>query len=184
MYEDGSSVSSPSLIVTGRQVLGVALKLDITGSYSVGDDLHTLLALIGRIAVVTCLIFVVIKNDDFTEGVFDFITLLAGLVSPLLEFGERHVLDLLPSLHPGASLKHLVIVCISVTDVCNNSKLNPAGQRELFGVTYSICTLQIVSIHAIYPNGRVSTSSNAWLTMDDRSASGIFGNISRTAPLM
>lgn len=141
MHKDCPSVSSAPFMITSRRILGVTLQLYIAGIYSVGDNLHALFALVGRITSVTSLIFVVVKDDNFTEGVLNFVALFASLVSPLLEFGERYVLDLLPSLHPGAGLEHLVIVCVGVADMCDDSKLNTASQRELFGVTYTICTL-------------------------------------------
>jgi hypothetical protein len=51
----------------------------------------------------------------------------------------------LPGLDPRASLEDLIIVCISVTNVRNNSKLDSARQWELFGIAYPVRSLGIVS---------------------------------------
>ena len=145
MYKYRPSVSSPSLMVTGKRILRVSLELYISGNYSVGNNLHALFSFVGRVAAITSLVFIVVEDDDFAESVLDLITLFTSLISPLLEFGKRHVLDLLASFHPRAGLEHLVIICIHVTNVCDNSKLYSASQRELFCVTYSVCALSNVS---------------------------------------
>ena len=37
------------------------------------------------------------------------------------------MLDLLPGLNPGAGLQNLIVVCIGMADMRNNSKLDPTS---------------------------------------------------------
>lgn len=126
MYEDCPPVSTPTLMIAGNRILRVSLKLYVLSDHSVGDNLHTLFPLIGRVAPVTCLIFIV-KDDDFTESIFNLIALFAGLVSPLFELSERDMLDLLASLHPRAGLEHFIIIGVCVTNVGDDCKLYSAS---------------------------------------------------------
>lgn len=160
MYKNRPSVPSPSLVVVSERVLSVSLELYVSGIHSTRNNLHRLLSFVGRVAARASLIIFIVQDDNLTKGVFDLITLLTSLISPLLEFGERDMLNLLPCFHPCASLEHSVIIGVGVTNMRNNSKLDPASQRKFLCITYSICALPNVSIHSTYQDD-VSTSSKA-----------------------
>src|SRR5690242_6684580 len=124
-------------------MLRILLELYISGVHTVRYYLHGLLPLVRRVSARTSLVFffLVIEDNDFAERIFDLVTLLTSLISPLFEFGKRDVLNFLACFHPRASLEHPVIVCVCVTNMCNNSKLNSASQGKFLCVTYSVCAL-------------------------------------------
>lgn len=150
------SMHSPSLMVVRKRMLRISFQLYIPGHDSVGDDFHTLFSLIRCIAAVTCVVVVIVVEDDnFAECIFNLVTLFAGLISPLLELGERDMFNLLTGFRPGTSLEHLVVVCVCVTNVCHNSKLYSASKREFRCITYSVCALSLVSM--------LGFPSNVWI---------------------
>lgn len=137
-------------MVAGRRILRISLELYVAGNHPVGDNFHTLFPFVGSITFFACLILVIIKDDNFSEGILDLIALFTCLVSPFFELRKRYVLDLLTRFHPGAGLEHFIIVRVGVTDVSDYGKLNSTSQRELLCISYSVGALFHVSIYATY----------------------------------
>jgi hypothetical protein len=155
--------SMHSLMVVRKRILRISFQLYVPGHDSVGDDFHTLFPLIRCIAAVTCVVVVIVVEDDnFAERIFNLVALFAGLVPPLLELGERDMFDLLTGFRPGTSLEHLVVVCVCVTNVCHNSKLDSASKREFRCIAHSVCALSLVSMLGYVPKQCMDhTSSKA-----------------------
>lgn len=104
--------------------------LQIARSSTTGNNFHALLTFIRRrrgMAIAAWFI-VIIKNNDLTEGFFKLIALLIGFVAPLFEFGKGDTLNLGPSLHPTATFEQLVVICIRMTNMGDNSKLHSTSQ--------------------------------------------------------
>lgn len=87
MDENRPPMPSPSLMVISVWILRITFGLYVACSHSVRDNLHALFTFVRRAAAVACVVVLIIEDDYFTECVLNLIALLAGLVSPLLEFG-------------------------------------------------------------------------------------------------
>ena len=124
MHDNRPSVPSPALMIASRKILRIPLKLDILGIHAIRHNLHALLPFIRCFAVTR---FFIVEDNDLTEGVLDLIALLARLVPPLFELGERNMLDLLAGFHPGSLLQHFIIIRIHVTNMSDDSKLYSTG---------------------------------------------------------
>jgi hypothetical protein len=143
--QDCSSRHPPHSMNIHARIVRIPFRLKIPCGRTTRHNLHALFTLIRRRqgAFITGLI--VVQNNDLAERVLDFIALFASLISPLLELRKGDMFDGLPSLHPRASLKQFVVICIHVANVGDNSELHAACQSQLLCITYPVCSLINVS---------------------------------------
>lgn len=138
LKNNGSSWHSSQVITW---VVSMKFRLQIARGSTTRNNFHALFTFIRRGCgtLFAAGLFVVIKHNDFTKGLFQLMALLAGFVAPLFKLSKRDALDLGSSFHPAAAFEQLVVICVCVANMCDNCKLHSTSQRQFFGITYPVC---------------------------------------------
>ena len=80
-------------------------------------------------------------DDDLTQDLIQLVPSSLFITSPLDEDVEAQSLDHFPGILPGGLLEKLIIPCVGMSNMCDNSKLNPSGQRHFKTQAYRFGTL-------------------------------------------
>ena len=75
-------------------------------------------------------------DDDFTQNLIQLVSSSLFVSSPLDENVETQSLDYPSGILPGGLLQKLIISRVSMSDMCNNGKLDPPGQWHIITQAY------------------------------------------------